>query len=238
MSYPLWENCGRMNTEIKETRSDNTLEKLTPNQKEFILEMAATARLYDVVVALKEEGIEVSTSTLSRYLRRERERRMAEERADSKEMVSELAASAKDGKLREGTLEAVRQRLYDRALLSNSPEEARQLYAAMVKEEAKLQELELERRRLAIAEEELKLKALRARAELPMTKAEVVESSTEEAKVLGTPEAKQLAAPSESEGRLAEVIRQAEAILNRGGELEGRLLEARGLLAEAARALP
>ncbi|HUS36436.1 MAG TPA: hypothetical protein VM680_13880 [Verrucomicrobiae bacterium] len=229
-----------MNTEIKETRSDNTLEKLTPNQKEFILEMAANARLYDVVVALKEEGIEVSTSTLSRYLRRERERRMAEERADSKEMVSELAASAKDGKLREGTLEAVRQRLYDRALLSNSPEEARQLYAAMVKEEAKLQELELERRRLAIAEEELKLKALKARAELgPKTQAEVVESSAEEAKVIEAPEAKQLAAPSsENEGQLAAVIRQAEAILNRGGELEGRLLEARGLLAEAARALP
>jgi hypothetical protein len=109
----------------------------------------------------------------------------------------------------------------------------------MVKEEAKLQELELERRRLAIAEEELKLKALKARAELGMTKAEVVESRAEEAKVIEGPEAKQLAAPSsESERRLAEVIRQAEAILNRGGELEGRLLEARCLLAEAARALP
>jgi hypothetical protein len=126
--------------------------------------------------------------------------------------------------------------------LCDELEEARQLYAAMVKEEAKLQELELERRRLAIAEEELKLKALKARAELaPMTKAEVVESSAsaEEAKVIEGAEAKQLAAPSaENQGRLAAVIRQAEAILNRGGELEGRLLEARCLLAEAARSLP
>lgn len=111
----------------------------------------------------------------------------------------------------------------------------------MVKEEAKLQELELERRRLAIAEKELKLKALKARAESGMTKAEVVESSAsaEEAKLIEGVEGKLLAAPaSENEGRLAAVIREAEAILNRGGELEGRLLEARCLLAEAARSLP
>ena len=227
-----------MKTENKETRSDNTLENLTPNQKEFVLEMAANARLCDVTMALKEEGIDISTSTLSRYLRRERERRMLEERADSKATVDELAANAKEGKLREGTLEAVRQRLYDRALLSNSPEEARQLYAAMVKEEAKLQELELERRRIAIAEEELKLKALAMRAELGPAKAEVVESSAEEAKEIEAPEVKQLAATSENEQRLAETIRQAEAILNRGGELVDRLLEARSLLAEAARSLP
>jgi hypothetical protein len=37
-----------MKTENKEIRSDNALEKMTPNQKEFVLEMATNARLIDV----------------------------------------------------------------------------------------------------------------------------------------------------------------------------------------------
>lgn len=58
--------------------------------------MAANARLGDVIVGLKKHGIDISTSTLSRYLRRERERRMLEARADSKDAVQELAAEGKE----------------------------------------------------------------------------------------------------------------------------------------------
>ena len=58
-------------------------------------------------------------------------------------------------------MEAVRQRLYERALVSQSPEEARELYAAMVKEEARFKELELEARKIAALEQQVKLQELR-----------------------------------------------------------------------------
>jgi hypothetical protein len=45
------------------------------------------------------------------------------------------------------------------------------------------------------------------------------------------------AAPSESEKRLKEAVGQALEVLNRGGALEERMLEARSLLAEGVKEL-
>ena len=154
-----------MNTENTSKRRGK-LEQLSEEMQTGIIEITMNSTLTNAVLALQKRGIDVSVPTLSRYVRKHREKLLMEEGEEMKGTVGALAARGKESAFRVGTLEAVRQRLYDRALLSNSPEEARQLYAAMVKEEAKLQELELERRRLGIAEEELKLKALKARAEL------------------------------------------------------------------------
>lgn len=230
-----------MNNDKMQVRSDNTLENLSPDARENILELAASApRLADIIVALKEQGINVSRSTLSRFLQRDRQAKVLAERKDARETVEELAAGAKDGRLRMGTLEAVRQRLYERALVSQNPEEALELFAAMVKEEGKLRELELEERRVAIAEEELKVKAMVARAKL----GERIQAEVVETKELGnhgeenensSGGLKQIAevGPSENERRLKELVSAAAvAILNRGGDLGERMLETRGLLTE------
>lgn len=195
------------------------------------------SRLSDMVEALKEQGTETSPASLSRFIRRQREKKMLEGREDSKATVHELAEGAKDGRLREGTLEAVRQRLYERALESQSPEEARELYAELVKEEAKLRELQLKERQVAIAEEQLKLEALVARSKLAVkVQGEVIDSKAEPG-VIAEAEVKQLAGPSENEKRLVEVVNQAAEILNRGGSVEERLLKARCVLVEGLKGI-
>jgi hypothetical protein len=68
-------------------------------------------------------------------------------------------------------------------LASESPEEARELHAALVKEEVKLQEVQLEARKVAALEQQVKLQALRievdmekVRSQRGMKAAEVVDS--------------------------------------------------------------
>jgi hypothetical protein len=234
-----------MKGKIMNTRSDNLLENLDEKTRVSILELAANADLTDVVVRLQERGISVSVSTLSRFVRRHREKLMLSEGSEMKGAVDQFVERGKEGGLRAGTLEAVRQRLYERALESRSPEEARLLYAALVKEEAKLKELELEGRRVALAEEQLKLDVLVARSKVGgRVKGEVVDGAVgekgselvidERAKLqLGGP-----MGPTEKETRLLALVSEVDGILNRGGDLGERLLEARAVLAEGVKEMP
>src|SRR3954471_20350671 len=111
------------------------LEQLSPEQQSWLVELATHSTLINMVKTLKNEGIETSTSALGRFVQKHREQALLAAGEEMKAGVEALAERGKEGKLREGTLEAVRQRLYERALVSNSPEEAREMYAALVKEE-------------------------------------------------------------------------------------------------------
>ncbi|HEY6227405.1 MAG TPA: hypothetical protein VI282_09825, partial [Verrucomicrobiae bacterium] len=173
-----------MNENQKVTKPTTKLEQLTPEQQQWILETALHTHLVDMVVLLRNEGISTSPASLSRFIRKDREKRLLEDRQESAPALEALAEAGRNGKLREGTLEAVRQRLYERALVSQSPEEARELYAAMVKEEARLKELELEARKVAALEQQVKLQAVRIEVERAkassrrgVKEAEVVESA-------------------------------------------------------------
>jgi hypothetical protein len=123
------------------TRKDNQLENLEEDVRTWILETAPFTNLVDMVTDLRKRGVMTSAPTLSRFVRRHQERLLLAERAEIKGAVEELAAGGKEGKLREGSLEAAPQRLYERVLGSRDPEEARLLYGAMVKEEVRLKEL-------------------------------------------------------------------------------------------------
>lgn len=230
------------------TRKDNTLESLDEKVRSWILETAAYANLTDMVVTLQKEGISTSVPSLSRFVRRHQEEMLLMEGREMKAAVDELAERGKDGRLRAGTVEAVRQRLYEQALQSRSPEEARLLYAALVKEETKLKELELEARKVAIAEEQLKLDALVARAKVLAGRVKVVSEENGDgapetanqiatAETKETKEVKQLAGPSEREKRLTELVSEVSGILNSGGDLNERMMEARAVLAEGVKAL-
>jgi hypothetical protein len=263
-----------------ERKSQGKLEQLPPEKQSWLVEIATHSTLINMVQTLKEHGIETSTSALSRFVRKHREEALLEAGEDMKAGVEALAERGKDGKLREGTLEAVRQRLYERALVSNSPEEAREMYAALVKEEARLKELELEARKVAALEQQVKLQGVRIQVMAQQgamggkgrVKAEAVVESTPAASGAevarlqpggpvaggelanvgegglaaraglavgagraGGPGEELLAAALEREKRLRSVVGKSLEILNRGGDLGERILEARAVLAEEAR---
>src|SRR4051812_1818113 len=148
-----------------QTRGDNQLENLDPKTQEGILEIAANASLPDVLKSLKGHGIEVSPSTLKRFVRRHREKCLLQDADESKDALDALAESGRSGKLREGSLEAVRRQLYDRALDPRDPEEARELFAAMVAEETKLKQIELEARKVAAFEDQVRIQRLKVELE-------------------------------------------------------------------------
>jgi hypothetical protein len=236
------------------------LEQLPEETQSWLLDMAAHTRLTDVILALRGHGIDTSMSALSRFVRKHREKVLMEDGAEMKASVEALAQRGKDGKLRDGTLEALRQRLYERTLVSNSPEEAREIYAALVKEEARLKELELEARKVAALEQQVKLQGLRIQVMAQQGAAgggrgrvkatEILESQAPgedadraklevRAELAGDPgEQKALGTAREGEKRMQRVVVETLQILNGPGMPYEKLQEARERLAEAAREIP
>jgi hypothetical protein len=257
------------------------LESLSPEMREWLLDMAAhSRRLADVVKALREHGMEVSLSTLTRFVREHREKVLIEEGEGMKTAVDALANRGRGEALRKGTLEAVRQRLYEDAL-SATNSTTRKMYAELLKEEAKLKELDLAERKLALAAEQLRLQKVRlrlaartmnGRKRVKLDAAEVVqevEGAEGDVKRIGTgkdagaangnaagdgeratgksrePAGRETCATREegldrarAEERvtgLVGVMARVEEILNRGGAVEERLLEARAVVAEERR---
>jgi hypothetical protein len=214
-----------MNTENTKKSVARKLDSLSDEQKNFVLETAANARLIDVVESLREYGIVTSVPTLSRFLQRDREKRLLEDGKAMRESVVALAERGKDGVLREGSLEAVRQRLYERVLVSNDPEEALRLYNAMLKEEAKVKELDLEARKVKVSEEQVRLQAIKLAGvgrkpaphlgPLPKGEGEVVESSIVTEELSGR------------ERKLSELVRDLAGIVNGSGTAEEKVLAAR-----------
>ena len=216
------------------------LDELSEYQKINIAELAAESRLIDVVLELKKRGIETSPAALSRYLRRERERALLEDGDDLKKAVSELAERAKDGALREGSLEAVRQRLYERVLVSNDPEEALNLYNAMLKEEAHVRELELEARKVKVAEEQVRLQAIKLASGGGKSVRAVVEASAvvEGDELAGRMPAVPVPVPvSEREQKLVELVGDLAGIVNGGGLSEEKVLAVRERLGREGKLL-
>ena len=244
MSYPPLHNGGNMN----ETNTRNRLsklEQLEPEMQEKIIDMAANARLIDIIEGLREQGVESSVRSLKRYIRAHREKNLMEDSEDSTVAVERLATRGKDGTLRVGTLEAVRQQLYTQALEATTPEQALELYGAMVKEETRLKELELEARKVAALEQQVKLQGLRievqARQVKGMKTAEVLESTAPPVAELtqgeGVVEVKDAQKCEEERKRLEQVVREIHAMANSGGYPEEKVRELRARLAEEVKKL-
>jgi hypothetical protein len=233
MSYPLWDTW-REERKYMEAKKMNELESLEPAKLEWLFEIAANSRLLDCVDALKEQGIDVSPATLGRFLRKTREKRLVEDGAELAETAGTLSNRAETEVFRKGTLEAVRQRLFEQALESQTAEETRKLYSELLKEEAKLKELELGARRVALAEEEARLR----RAELRRGRKQVELVENAEVKELGGGEIKEAnliggpGAGNQNEVAL-EFLRRLAEVLNRGGSCEEKVLEARSVLSGA-----
>src|SRR3954471_19279071 len=84
----------------------NVLENLAPEKREWILETASQMdRLSDMMEPLLNNGIEVSLSTLTRFVRRHKEEMLMSEGEDMKETVEALAKRGRGETFRKGTLE-------------------------------------------------------------------------------------------------------------------------------------
>ena len=234
------------------------LESLSPEKLEWLFDIASRSRIMDCVKALKEHGIKVSPSTLGRFLRRTREKQLVEDGAAMSGTMESLTKRGESQVFRKGTLEAVRQKLFEQALESQTAEETRKLYSELLKEEAKLKELELAARKVAVAEVEARWR--RAELRRGRKRAEVVESSevVESAEVgemkrigngaeAGTGGALGTGGTSETsgmdkldggemvgrwDGEAVELLRRVSEILNRGGSSDEKVVEARVVLGE------
>jgi hypothetical protein len=267
MSYPLRENRFNMNTKnesltVADGRVGKKLESLPEEKRQVIMELAGHTRLIDMVEILKEHGIDTSRASLSRFLREHREREVLEEGEQMRGAVEALASRGQGENLRKGTMEALRQKMYDLALTSNDAEAARELYRDILKEEAKIKELQLEERKAAALEEQVKLQRLRIEVQ-----ARAIESKgAQRAKVIvesAPVVAGELPGPSEREfveehgkgltggnrengdekeerkklAALTSLWTQMGEILNRGGRSEEKVVEARDVWEEGRRML-
>lgn len=215
-----------------------SLEDLEPAKLEWLLETAAQARLIDCVDALKEHGIEVSVPTLSRFVQKHRGKQALENGEAMLDTAESLRKRGKSGAFREGTLEALRQRLFAQAIDATSDDEQmRQLYVELVKEEAKLKELELAERRVAVGEEQARIARVRARMELsgrPRKKVEledVVENGNggTEVKLLAE-EIKVVEPGSDGKKELVDLILNVAEVINGPGLAEEKVVGARVIL--------
>src|SRR5687768_8943912 len=116
MTYPLCHDRGERKDIVMDEGKKKALENLEPAQVEKVLEIAASATLLDCIDALKEHGIEVSRATLSRCLKEYRAKNLVESGEGLKAAAEKLAGRGESGTFRKGTLEAVRQRLFESAL--------------------------------------------------------------------------------------------------------------------------
>lgn len=180
--------AGDMNTE--NTKSRSKLEQLSPEQQEMLLDLAKRGSLVDLAEALKEHGIETSDSALSRFIQKRRAVNAVENGKELAASVEALAEQGRGGRLREGTLEVMRQQFFEKAAGGVDGEEARDLYGALVAEEARVKELELEARKVAALEQQVRLQerrieveAMKARAALGRVKAQVVGSEKDEGRL-------------------------------------------------------
>jgi hypothetical protein len=231
LSYPPRQDCGRRKDKYMNEGKMKTLENLEPAMLTKVLELAASARLIDCVDALKEHGIDVSKATLGRFVQKHRQKVMLESGEDMLEAAETLRARGKKGALREGTLEALRQRLFEKALNeTTADEELRTMYLDLVKEEAKLKELELSERRVAVAEDLAKLARVKARMELrdrERKNVELVENA------VAVTEVKLLAEGEDEKGgkkELVDLLVKVMEVVNGAGRAEEKVLEARAVL--------
>jgi hypothetical protein len=134
----------------------------------------------------KISGKDADPDQIQRFLARVRRERALAAVEDSADEFDAIAERGKSGKLRDGVIEAARQRLFEEALEKKDSAALLELYRAANEERARERELEVEKRKAAVAEENSKigwrrLELLAGRpANQKMLKAAVIEAEVPE----------------------------------------------------------
>jgi hypothetical protein len=150
-------------------RKDSPFFGMTEEDMDLLLEEAennTADRVADWWVV--QSGKEVATEQMRRFLVRLRRHRMlfagTEEEEGSGEELEKFAGRAADGKMRDGLIEAARQRLFEEALEKGDSAALLELYKAANEERAREREVEVERRKAAVAEENARIGWVKALA--------------------------------------------------------------------------
>jgi hypothetical protein len=149
-------------------RKDSPFHGITEDFKEYILTMVANGDSYDDVAEMWENktGKETFGEQVRRFVERVRYERAVRETDDSMEDLTAFAERATDGKARDGLIEAARQKLFEDALAAGDRTLLLELYRAANEERAREREVEVQRRKAAVAEENARIGWVRALGEV------------------------------------------------------------------------
>lgn len=139
-------------------RNDSPFKNITREQIDYILGVYGVIKLERVLERLRngKPPIVCSPDALRRFARRLKEEALLEDAEEASETMEKLAAKAKNEKVREGTLEAARQRLYANALETNDLDTLQKFFTMMAEEKKQDQLLAIEDRKAKAAEENAK----------------------------------------------------------------------------------
>lgn len=143
-------------------REDSPFYGITEEQKEMFLDEAEQlshmriAELWEM-----RSGKTTSEGQVKRFLQRLRYERAIRDTDDSPEDLGAFAGRAKDGKARDGLIEAARQKLFEQALANGNSEMLLELYRAANDERAREREVAVAQKKAAVAEENARIALLR-----------------------------------------------------------------------------
>jgi hypothetical protein len=142
-------------------RKDSPFFGITEDDIDFLIDDARCMSVEDVADKWTHNnpGKDVTTEQMRRFLVRVRRHRLlfSPEVEDAAEALSEYAGHAAEGKARDGVIEAARQRLFEEALEKGDSAALLELYKSANEERAREREVEVERRKAAVAEENAKI---------------------------------------------------------------------------------
>ncbi len=226
---------------------EGKLSLLPVEKQEEIVELARRGRLTDIVKSLNKEGVEISISGLSRFLKKVEERRLVENAGEDSAAMEALATGRDRKKFRKGTLVVLQSRLYEEALKVGDLETVQKCYQQLAAEEDRAEGLELERKRLELAA--LNAEVGRRKLEIMMEATKGRRQIAVESTAVEVGEPKKIEFPAVTEGEnsrkrtqgsqreqeLEGLLRTVKETLNRGGDPVEKLLEARAALEENER---
>src|SRR4051794_9684781 len=120
-------------TVVMKIRKDSPFFGITEMQIDFLIESANHSSVEDVAEEWQQEtGKEVATEQMRRFLKRAQRHRLlfSPEVEEAGEELSEYAERATNGKVRDGIIEAARQRLFEEALEKGDSQALLELYRA------------------------------------------------------------------------------------------------------------
>ena len=149
-------------------RKDSPFHGITEDHKEHMLDLLQKGERYDDVAEMWENktGKETTGEQVRRFVERVRYERAVRETDDSMEELAAFAERATDGKARDGLIEAARQKLFEDALASGNRELLLELYRSANEERGREREVEVARRRAAVAEENARIGWVRVLGEV------------------------------------------------------------------------
>jgi len=140
-------------------RSDSPFAKLTEDQCDTIVAASSYSSILELLAMVTRPPLSLSCSlgALSRFLRRAKEDKQLRESEASQETVEAFANRGEGRKVREATMSAVRDRMFEAAVDPNIRDQLPEVFAALNDEQSKAKMIEIEERKVMVAEDNVRL---------------------------------------------------------------------------------